>query len=693
MSNRLADEQSPYLLQHKDNPVDWFPWSEHAFRLATEQDKPIFLSIGYSTCHWCHVMEHESFEDDDVARLMNEAFISIKVDREERPDVDGVYMIICQMMTGQGGWPLTIIMTPDKRPFHAATYVPRETRFGRIGMLELVPRIQDVWENRRDDVMHTAARVTEALNRTAGRSPSTSDPSEDRLHDAFSQLEERFDDRFGGFGSAPKFPSPHNLMFLLRYWRRTGHRVALDMVTTTLDFMRMGGIYDHIGFGFHRYATDRTWLLPHFEKMLYDQALLAITYTEAFQATSRDEYRRTAEEIFEYVLRDMRSPEGGFYSAEDADSEGREGKFYVWTVGEIREVLDAREAELVIDIFGLTEAGNFEEEASRQRTGENILHLQRSVHADPSYRDMNPDEVRKTVENARRKLFDRREHRIRPGRDDKVLTDWNGMMIAALSRASAAFNDPSLLQAATEAAQFILLEMREESGRLLHRYRSGEAAIAGNLDDYVYLIWGLLDLYEASFDPGMLSAALDLNRHVMEHFWDDSDAGFFFTADDSELLLVRRKEFYDGAVPSGNAVAMLNLLRLERITGDAAFGEKASELARSAGDVLKEMPSGFTALLSAVDFAIGPTFEIVVAGDSGAIDAAELSRTVHDMYIPNKVLLFKPTDDPSIITEIAPFIVMHQKVAGRAAAYVCRNFTCDAPVTDSAELQKALLQK
>ncbi len=696
MPNRLAHEQSPYLLQHRDNPVDWFPWSDDAFRRATEEEKPIFLSIGYSTCHWCHVMEHESFEDEEVARLMNESFVSIKVDREERPDIDGVYMTVCQMMTGQGGWPLTILMTPDKRPFHAATYIPRESRFGRIGMIELVPRIKEVWETRRDEVLETAGRVTEALKRSAGRSSAGSDPTEALLHDAYGELQERFDDKFGGFGREPKFPNPHNLSFLLRYWHRTNDQRALDMVVTTLDHLQLGGIFDQVGFGFHRYSTDRVWRLPHFEKMLYDQALLAVAYTEAFQATSRADYRRSAERIFEYVLRDLRSPEGGFYSAEDADSEGREGKFYVWTTDEIREALGADEARFVVDAFGLTEQGNFEDEATRERTGENVLFLEKSLDAMARDQGEEVERLRQRVESARRKLFARRERRVRPSLDDKILTDWNGLMIAALSRAASAFDEPSFARAAREAATFILDKMREpDSGRLLHRYRNGDAAIAAHLDDYAYLIWGLLELYEAEFHPETLSAALELNVHLVEHYWDEADGGFYFSADDAEAVLVRRKEFYDGALPSGNAVTMLNLLRLERITGDAAFGERAWQLARSASDALEKMPSAFTALLAAVDFALGPGHEIVIAGETGSTDTRELLATVRELYLPNKVVLFRPSDndEASAIVEIAPFLANQIPINGTAAAYVCRNFTCDAPETSAAALRSALVRR
>ncbi len=693
MTNRLANEQSPYLLQHKNNPVDWYPWSDEAFQKAHKEDKPIFLSIGYSTCHWCHVMEHESFEDEEVARLMNDAFVSIKVDREERPDVDGVYMTVCQMMTGQGGWPLTILMTPDKRPFHAATYIPKTGRLGRVGMVELVPRIRDVWENRRDEVMAAAGEITQALKRSAVAAAADRTVAEEELHAAYEQLEGRYDPEYGGFAEAPKFPSPHNLLFLLRYWHRTGTPKALEMVANTLDHMRLGGLFDHVGFGFHRYSTDRTWLVPHFEKMLYDQALLAMAYTEAYQATTNHAYRQTAEEVFEYVQRDMRSPEGAFYSAEDADSEGREGKFYVWTVDEVRDVLDPDEADLLIDVYGLTTEGNFEDEATRRRTGENILHLPKTLHIVAAERGVDADALHVRLFSAREKLFTRREQRVRPGLDDKVLADWNGLMIAALAKAAAAFDDDALARAARASASFVLNSMRDDAGRLLHRYRSGEAAVNGHLDDYAYVIWGLLELYEADFDPAWLHAAVDLTRLQIEHFWDAEDGGFFFTADDAEELLVRRKEFYDGALPSGNAVSALNLLRLEHITGDAAYGERAEALIRAAGEGVERMPSGFTGLLAAADFGLGPTREIVIAGNQDAPDAEELLRTVRSIYLPNKIVLFRPADDGEAIAEVAPFTASQMPIEGKATAYVCRNYACEAPVTSRAALEEVLTTK
>ncbi len=678
MSNRLAQEQSPYLLQHKDNPVDWYPWSEDAFEKARREDKPIFLSIGYSTCHWCHVMEHESFEDEDVARLMNETFVSIKVDREERPDIDGVYMTACQMMTGQGGWPLTVIMTPEKQPFHVATYVPKASRFGRMGMMDLVPRIREIWENQRTEVEETASKVAQSLRQTSVPSATETDADDRILREAYRSLEERFDPTFGGFGSAPKFPSPHNLLFLLRYWRRTETDQALDMVEATLSAMRWGGIFDHVGYGFHRYSTDREWRLPHFEKMLYDQALLAVAYTEAYQATAKPRFRKTTEEIFEYVRRDLRSPEGAFYSAEDADSEGREGKFYVWTTDEIAENLPDDLADLVMETFNLSAEGNFEDEATRQRTGENILYLRKP-----------PEEHADEIERARRLLFEAREQRVRPARDDKILLDWNGLMIAALSKATVAFDEAAYAESAIEAADFVLGEMQSD-GRLLHRYRNGEAAVPGLLDDYAFLIWGLIELYQATFDPNYLTEALRLQADQIEYFWDDDVGGFFFTASDAETLLVRQKEFHDGALPSGNAVSLWNLLSLARMTGRMEFEERADRLIRAGGAGLERMPGGFTALLCGLDFALGPTMEIVISGRRTDEAAQRLLSVVREAYQPRKVVLLNDENDEPPLAELAPFVADQPSSDGRAVAYVCRDFQCEAPISSADELRDVL---
>ncbi len=558
--NRLIKEKSPYLLQHAYNPVDWHGWNEEAFERARAENKPIFLSIGYSTCHWCHVMEKESFEDAEVAELMNEAFVSIKVDREERPDIDHVYMTVCQMMTGSGGWPLTIIMTPDKKPFFAATYIPKESRYGRAGMMELIPRIRDVWADRHKDVLDSAENMTTALQ-SIEKESSGELLDAGVLDKAYEELSQRFDKTYGGFSGAPKFPTPHNFFFMLRHWRRTDQPDALKMVEKTLQEIRWGGIFDQIGFGFHRYSTDREWLVPHFEKMLYDQAMLALAYLETYQATGNTFYSETAKEIFTYVLRDLRSPEGGFYSAEDADSEGVEGKFYVWTEQELREILPADEADLMVRAFHVEKTGNFREEASGKSLGANILYMGKPLSDIASDLKLPAERLKKKIDSARSKLFEVRERRVHPHKDDKILTDWNGLMIAALARGAQVLGDKTYSDAAEQALEFILKKMRQPDGRIRHRFRDGEAGIGAILDDYAFLVWGLMETYEATFDARCLETALELNTDMIRHFWDQKGGGLYFTADDAENLIVRKKEVYDGALPSGNAVAMLNLLR------------------------------------------------------------------------------------------------------------------------------------
>ena len=688
MSNRLQHEQSPYLLQHKDNPVDWWAWSDEAFEAARAQDKAIFLSIGYSTCHWCHVMEHESFEDEEVARLMNDAFINIKVDREERPDIDHIYMTVCQLMTGSGGWPLTILMTPDTKPFFAATYIPKDTRYGRMGMRELIPRVQQAWRRQRADVLQSADDITNALIEVASQDTSGRHLDVDALHLAFAQLRRRFDPKHGGFGTAPKFPAPHNLLFLLRYWKRTGEPHALRMVETTLDHMRLGGVYDHVGYGFHRYSTDAEWKLPHFEKMLYDQAMIALAYVEAYQATGKAAYEQTAREIFTYVLRDMTAPEGGFYSAEDADSEGREGKFYLWHYGELRGTLGSDLADLVVPIYNIQPGGNFEEEATRERTGENILYLRKPLAEHALALDLDEATLRERLETARQRLFDHRKGRIHPGKDDKVLVDWNGLMMAALARAARVFDEAAYAEAAQRAATFITTTMLQDDGRLLHRYRNGDAAIAGSLDDYAFLIWGLLELYETTFDVDLLKTALALNEQCLAHFWDDEHGAFFFAPDDGEALIVRQKEAYDSAIPSGNSAMMMNLLRLSRLTGQTDLEQRADDLGNFFARMVFQQPSGFTGMLMGLDFGVGPSFEVVVAGDPEAADTRAMLHALHTPYVPNKVVLLRPdlNGETPAIAEIAPFTEAQHSRDGAATAYVCRHFQCEQPTTDVAQM-------
>ncbi len=683
--NRLITEKSPYLLQHAYNPVDWFPWGDEAFEKAKKENRPIFLSIGYSTCHWCHVMEYESFEDQDVAGLMNEAFISIKVDREERPDLDHIYMTVCQMMTGSGGWPLTILMTPDKEPFFAGTYIPKRNRFGRAGMIELIPKILEVWTSRYDEVLESAGKIMEALKTVEKGTPGSS--LEGSLLDkAYGELAGRFDREYGGFDVAPKFPTPHNLLFALRYWKRTGNKLALQMVEETLQKMRRGGIYDQVGLGFHRYSTDREWLVPHFEKMLYDQAMLAMAYLETFQATGDNRYGDTAGEIFTYILRDMTSAEGGFYSAEDADSEGVEGKFYVWEEREIRAVLEKEEAELVGAVYNIKKEGNIRDEASGKDTGVNILHMGKPLSEIAGKWKIPVPELEEKLRLIMKKLFEKREERIHPHKDDKILTDWNGLMIAALATGGRILGEEKYVKAALNAMNFILSRLRLEDGRLLHRYRAG-GGITANLDDYAFLVWGLIELYETIFDPDLLETAIELNQSMISHFWDEKNGGFFFTPDDGEDLIIRKKEIYDGAVPSGNSVAMLNLLKLARFTGLSSLEEMADRAGRAFSTEVKEHPSAHTQLMMAIDFGIGPSYEVVIVGRPDGEDTREMVTALNRRFIPNKVTIFRSLEDSSAkMVNLAGFLKHYDAIDDRATAYVCINNSCRTPTTEPVEM-------
>ncbi|MFX1309835.1 MAG: thioredoxin domain-containing protein, partial [Promethearchaeota archaeon] len=670
--NKLKTEKSPYLLQHAKNPVNWYPWGEEAFNKAIEEDKPIFLSIGYSTCHWCHVMAHESFEDKEVAELMNENFVSIKVDREERPDIDKIYMTVCQIMTGSGGWPLTILMTPEKKPFFAGTYFPKQTRFGRIGLIDLIKRIKELWLNQRNELLNSADQITFSIQNINQESPGEKF-SENTLKKAYRQLLIQFDSENGGFGNRPKFPTPHNIIFLLRYWKRTGENKALEMVEKTLLEMRKGGIYDHIGFGFHRYSTDSIWLVPHFEKMLYDQALIVIAYIEAYQATKNDFYKKTAQEIFSYVLRDMTSPEGGFYSAEDADSEGEEGKFYVWSKAELEQIFDKTELDLATKIFNIEKSGNYLEESSGKKTGNNIFHLRRL-----------PDkESIEKIEKIRLNLFKTREKRIHPHKDDKILTDWNGLMIAALAKAAVAFQENMYLEVAKNAVDFILANLLDSNNKLLHRYKDGVSEISGYLTDYAFLIWGLIELYEATFDIFYLETALELHKIQIEDFWDNNLGGFYFTAKESEKLLTKQKEIYDGAIPSGNSIAMLNLLRLSYITGDHELETKADILNRVFSEKIRANPLAYSQFLVAIDFAIGPSYSLVIGGNTNAEHTNKMIKAVYNAYIPNKVFIHRKTEQETPeIDKYANFTQFFENLDGKATAYVCINKTCKPPTHD-----------
>ena len=685
--NRLVFERSPYLQQHARNPVDWYPWAEAAFARARSEQKPVFLSIGYSTCHWCHVMEHESFEDEQVAALLNEHFVCVKVDREERPDLDAVYMQVTQAMTGSGGWPMTVVLTPDKQPFFAGTYYPKSARYGRKGMLELLPELAALWRERRSDVLKSAAQITDIVRDESRESPAELGPGLLRL--GREQLAGRYDAERGGFGSAPKFPVPHQLLFLLQAHERTGDPQALRMVEHTLTAMRAGGIYDQIGFGFHRYSTDREWLVPHFEKMLYDQALHVLAYTAAWQVTGDASYRATAEEVLEYVLRDLADPRGGFHSAEDADSEGEEGRFYLWTRAEVLAVLGADEGELFARVYDITDAGNYREEASGRSDGRSIPRLTRTIPSWAAELALEESTLRSRLEAARKTLLAVRAKRVRPFKDDKVLGDWNGLMIAALARAGAAFGEPRYLAAARAAADFALANLRAADGRLRKRWRGGESAFDGTLEDYAFLAWGLLELHQASFEVRDLEAALALTEEMVAHFEDEEAGGFFTSADDAEELLFRHKEVYDGALPSGNSVAAWNLLRLARLTGRGELEEHGRRALAAFGSAAR-MPSAHTLYLLALDFALGPSFEAVVAGDEAAPDTRAMLAAFHARYLPHVVLLHRPEGDDPPITRLAPFAREQKSRAGKATAYVCKNFACRAPTTDVAQALRNL---
>jgi len=667
--NRLANESSPYLLQHKNNPVDWYPWGAEAFNKALELDRPIFLSIGYSTCHWCHVMEEESFEDEEVAKLLNENFISIKVDREERPEIDHLYMTVCQAMTGRGGWPLTIIMTPNKDPFFAGTYFPKRGRRGRPGMMELLPSVSQAWEKERDDLVLSANQINKYLI-DSNKKGLGDQLEESILVDTYSQFVNLYDDKHGGFGDKPKFPSPHNLIYLLRYHNMTGDKTSLLMVEKTLKNMRLGGIFDHIGFGFHRYSTDKEWLLPHFEKMLYDQAMLALAYTEAFQITNDSFYQKVVEEILFYVQRDMTDKRGGFYSAEDADSEGEEGLFYLWTVDELKKKLSSADAELIIETFNIELSGNYIDEALGKKTLKNILYL-------------NNPKANNKINQILNDLYTVREKRIHPLKDDKILTDWNGLMIAAFAKAGDVFNSDDYIKQAENSAQFILKNLTDKNGRLLKRYRNGKSGIDSHLDDYAFFIWGLLELYEATFNTIYLSEAIKLSEIMVSEFWDTENGAFFLGSNNSEELIVRAKTGYDGAIPSGNSVAAMNFIKLNRITGETKWVEISDKIFMTFSKEINNTPTAFSYMLNAFLFESNEPKEAVVVGSGKDPETKLAIKKIKSIYIPSKVIIFKDTDDKSNkLTPLAKWTMTQESIDDKTTFYVCRDFACKIPTID-----------
>ena len=658
MQNRLQFEKSPYLLQHKSNPVHWLPWGNAAFDTAQAEDKPIFLSIGYSTCHWCHVMAHESFEDQEVAEAINRGFIPIKVDREERPDVDAVYMAACIAMNGSGGWPLTVLMTPDQKPFWAGTYLPKH------GLLSLLHEAERLWREERGDLLSAGEELTDYLRQAEETRPGA--PKQAIVDRAATQFAQSFDSRWGGFGRAPKFPTPHNLIFLMRYANRTKNRAAMKMAEVTLEAMYRGGLFDHVGGGFSRYSTDAQWLVPHFEKMLYDNALLVFAYTEAFQNSHRQLYETVVRRTVEYVLRELEAPHGGFFCGQDADSEGVEGKYYVFTPNEVYGLLGKEDAVAFCHRYGVTERGNFE--------GKSIPNLigQQDIDTEPEGMDAIRERLR---------VF--RLERTALHKDDKILTAWNGLMIAALAKAGLALNESSYLEAAKRAASFISQNLTDQNGRLLARWREGESAHSGKLDDYAFLAWGLLELYETTFEVQYLREARRLADLLLTYFFDEEGGGFYPYSSDGEQLVTRTKEVYDGAMPSGNAVAALVLSRLARFTGENRWREAAQKQVSYLAGAVAQHPLGHSFTMLALLEELWPGADLVCTGES---IPHELMTLLRENTHPGLRVLVKTPENQLQLAELAPFTEAYPIPDHGMRYYLCRNGTCEAPVDDISKL-------
>jgi uncharacterized protein YyaL (SSP411 family) len=700
-ANRLLQEKSPYLLQHAYNPVDWYPWGDAAFEKAKKENKPIFLSIGYSTCHWCHVMERESFSSSELAAVMNRNFVSIKVDREERPDIDRIYMSFVQATTGGGGWPMSVFLTPERKPFFGGTYYPPEDRFGRPGFRTILLRIAEAWEKDRDKIMRSADDVTKKLADLAKPEPA-SRPALQRsvLDKAYRQLRSSYDRGRGGFGGAPKFPRPVIFNFLTRYWARTGEKPALDMTLETLRSMARGGIHDHIGGGFHRYSTDDVWFVPHFEKMLYDQAQLAIAYAEAYQITRDPFFAAVARDILDYVLRDMRAPEGGFYSAEDADSlvekgkpEHAEGAFYVWTAEEIDRAVGPERAAIFRFHYGIEKDGNVpgRQDPQGELKGKNILAARRSI-AETAKFGKKEGEVARILEESRRRLFAVRSQRPRPLRDDKILTAWNGLMISAFSRAAQVLEDTRYAEAAATAAQSVRTKLFDPaSGKLKRRYRAGHVSGDAFLDDYAFFIQGLLDLYETTFNVGWLSWAVALEERQDALFWDANQSGYFDTTGGDPSVLFRTRDDYDGAEPAASSVAAMNLLRLWQATDRKEWREKADRTFQVFAERLEAAPHALPQLAVALDFSLSKPKQVVIAGEPGAPDTREMLHVVSRRFLPGKVLfLADGAAGQKQLAKWLPFFTSVSRKDGRATAYVCENYVCKLPTTDVRIFEKQL---
>ncbi|HEX6291138.1 MAG TPA: thioredoxin domain-containing protein [Herpetosiphonaceae bacterium] len=680
-TNRLIHETSPYLRQHAHNPVDWYPWGDEALSRARAEDRPILLSVGYSACHWCHVMERESFEDEATARLMNEYFVNIKVDREERPDIDAIYMQAVQALTQHGGWPMTVFLTPDGEPFYGGTYFPPEPRYGMPSFQQVLEAMHDVWLNQRNDAVASARDLAQQLSDAAQIPPGNISLTTRLLDSAATAIRQRFDARHGGWGGAPKFPAPQTIDFLLRTYQRRDDPEALKQAETTLLKMAHGGMYDQLGGGFHRYSVDERWLVPHFEKMLYDNAQLARAYLHAYQLTGNAEYRRIVEETLDYVKREMTAPEGGYYAAQDADSEGVEGKFFVWSLAEVRQAL-GEDAALFAQIYDVTASGNWEHT--------NILHLPRPLEEIARVTGQPVDRLRDVAERGRRKLFALREQRVHPGLDDKVLTNWNGLMLAAMAEAGRVLKREDYLDSARRNAEFVLSTLSRD-GRLLHTYKDGQAKIRGFLSDYALYAEGLLALYRATCETRWLSAARDLAEHMLDHFWDDTDGGFFQTSDEHETLIARPKDLFDEAVPSGNAVAAHVLLQLAALVGDPEYDRRGRATIELVTGGIQRYPSAFATMLNALDFALATPREIAIVGDRADPATQRMLAALDERFLPNVIVAAAAPDDTAAV-ELIPLLRDRPQQHAQPTAYVCRSFVCSLPTTDIATMVQQLAE-
>ena len=678
-TNRLIHETSPYLLQHAHNPVDWHPWGDEAFQKARAENKPILLSIGYSACHWCHVMERESFENEEIAALMNELFVNIKVDREERPDLDEIYMNAVQMMTGRGGWPMTMFLTPEGKPFYGGTYFPPEDRYNVPGFPKILRGVANAYYNQPQDVEQSVNQIISRLQSMSRSAESAQAFDPDIIVRAAEQLAQAHDSRHGGFGQAPKFPNAGVYELFLRAYQRSKNTRFLDNITFTLTKMADGGIYDHLGGGFHRYSVDEKWLVPHFEKMLYDNAQLLRVYAQVYQITGEPRFKSVVEESADYVVREMLQPAGGFYSTQDADSEGVEGKFFVWSREEVTRVLGEETAEIFCRVYDVTEAGNFEHE--------NILHPILTAEQASKYFNRGVGEILTLLTEAKRKLFVQREKRIKPFRDEKLITGWNGLMLSGLAGAIKITGNPEYRNAAMRTVEFVFAQMFRD-GRLLHTYKDGIAKILGYLDDYAFLAIGLLDLFEATFERSLLVKARELANIMIAEFWDERDGAFFYTGKSHEQLISRAKPAFDASIPSGNSMAAQLLLRLYHYTNHDDYLDRAEIILRSYRDAMQAQPFGLAHMLAALDFYLAKPKEIVIVGELNDAVTAELLKGVHSNYLPNSTLQWLRPDEP--LGEIAPLIEGKSQLDGKATAYICHNFTCSAPVNRWEDLKPLL---